>query len=104
MKSMEDMTPAEFTLADLRKAAGLSQLEVGRRMGVNQPRVGQIERDYPRVRFNVMQAYFKALGTKLYVLGAPLKDKPVSIDIPVADIAEDPRGPRDHGYRKKAAS
>lgn len=98
----DDLASAQFTLADLRKRAGLTQREVARRMGVNAPRVGQIEQDYPRVRFSVMQNYFQAIGTTLYALGSPTENHPVNVDIRVDQIAEDPRGPRDHGYRKKS--
>ena len=88
-------TTAQYNLADLRKAVGLSQMEVARRMGVNRPRVGQIERDFPRVRFNVVQAYFQALGgnIRFSLVGGP--------DVLASSIEPDPRGPRDHGYRKR---
>lgn len=100
---MNDRTNAQFLLSDLRRRAGLTQREVARRMGVNAPRVGQIEQDYPNVRFNVMQNYFQAIGATLYALGGPTEKDPVSVDIRVDDIVKDPRGPRDHGYRKKSA-
>lgn len=96
------MSDAQFTLADLRARAGLSQREVARRMEVNPARIGQIERDYPSVRFNVLQNYFGAIGVHLHALGAPTEADPVSVDVRVDRIAPDPRGPRDHGYRKKS--
>lgn len=101
---MENTTNAQFMLVDLRKRAGLTQGDVARRMGVNRPRVGQIEQDYPRVRFNVMQEYFKAIGVDLHALGAPTETDPVRVDLRVDRIVEDPRGPRDHGYRKRDAA
>lgn len=101
---MNDTTKAQFLLSDLRKRAGLTQVEMAARMGVNRQRVAQIEQDYPHVRFNVMQNYFRAVGATLYALGAPTEKDPVSVDIRVEDIVEDPRGPRDHGYRKKSAA
>lgn len=55
----------ELLLADLRRLKGLSQLEVARRMGVHKARVGQIEKDFPNVRFNVVQAYLRAIGRNI---------------------------------------
>jgi transcriptional regulator with XRE-family HTH domain len=101
---MENMTNAQFTLSDLRKRAGLTQSETARRMGVTRPRVDQIERDFPQVRFNVMQAYFTAIGVNLYALGGSTEKDPVSVDIRTDRIVPDPRGPRDHGYRKRDAT
>lgn len=89
---------ARRTLADLRKEAGMTQGEVAKRMGVNRPRVGQIEQDFPRVRFNVVQAYINALGGNVRFSAV------AGLDVLVENIDEDPRGPRDHGYRKKSGA
>lgn len=55
-------TPRPRTLADLRDAAGLSQKQVGDRMGVNYQRVGQIEARYPNVNYGTLLRYIEAIG------------------------------------------
>lgn len=92
---MSETTLATFNLADLRRRAGISQSELARRMGVNRPRVGQIEQDFPRVRFNVVDAYIRALG------GHATFSTQDGLVVRADHIAPDPRGPREHGYRKK---
>lgn len=92
---MNNATAEQFVLADLRKRAGLSQLEVARRMNVSKPRVGQIERDYPRIRFNVLESYMLALGGHIRF------SVPEGTDVRSDAVAPDPRGPREHGYRKR---
>lgn len=86
------------TLANLREEAGLTQTEVSKRMGVNRPRVGQIERDFPAVRFNVVQEYIRALGGTVRISGIG------ETAVTAYDIAPDPRGPRDHGDRTAVRS
>lgn len=89
------MTEEPMTLSSLRTAQGLSLLEVGRRMGVTKPRVGQIERDFPNVRFSVVRAYIEAVGGAVSFVG--LGGSSVLAD----QIQQDPRGPRNHGNRTK---
>lgn len=57
-------TPAKQprTLADLRKATGLTSEQVGERMGVNGQRVRHIEAKYPAVRYDTLTRYITALG------------------------------------------
>jgi transcriptional regulator with XRE-family HTH domain len=54
--------PQAKTLADLRRLAGLHQSDVAKRMGVNRPRVSQIERDFPNLQYQVVARYLQALG------------------------------------------
>ncbi|MGW3913191.1 helix-turn-helix domain-containing protein [Streptomyces sp. NPDC005070] len=90
--------PQAAALADLRKLSGLSQLEVARRMGVSKARTGQIELDFPNVRFSVVEAYIKALGGRIeFAAVGP-------VDVWADEIAQDPRGPRDHGDRTRVRS
>lgn len=91
-------TAQKSHLVDLRTKAGLSQTEVSRRMGVNKARVGQIERDYPSVRFDTVESYIRALGGDLCIFGIG------EDDVMTRDIAPDPRGPRDHGYRRRSGA
>lgn len=49
------------TLAQLRQSAGLSQSAVADRMGVNQSRVSQIEKDFPNLHYTVVANYFRAI-------------------------------------------
>lgn len=58
------------TLADLRKDAELTQQEVAERMGVNQPRVSQIERDYPNLHLTVVSSYIQAIGGQILLADA----------------------------------
>lgn len=68
--------PMPQTLAELRKAAGLSQSAVAKRMGVNQPRVSQIEKDFPNLHYLVVASYMRAItdgqGTFVTVTGQPI--------------------------------
>lgn len=86
-------TTEQLLLSDLRKRAGLSQSEVARRMGVNRPRVGQIERDFPRVRFNVLTSYIEALG------GVVAFEDALGDLFHSDQIKEDPRERRSHGKK-----
>lgn len=74
------------TLADLRRTTGLSQSEVARRMGVNQPRISQIERDFPNLHYQVVASYLRALDTAASVA---VKDTHVTLD----NLTADPRSP-----------
>ncbi|MGW1963609.1 helix-turn-helix domain-containing protein [Streptomyces sp. NPDC001935] len=90
--------PQVMVLADLRRLSGLSRLEVARRMGVSKARPGQIERDFPNVRFSVVQAYIQALGGRVeFAAVGPL-------DVWADEIEQDPSGPRDHGDRTRVRS
>ncbi|MCX3290051.1 helix-turn-helix transcriptional regulator [Streptomyces sp. NEAU-H22] len=88
----------DTTLADLRKLSGLSQLEVARRMGVSRGRPGQIERDFPDVRFAVVQAYVRALGGRIEFTAVG------GHDVWADEITQHPDGPRDHGDRTAVQS
>jgi transcriptional regulator with XRE-family HTH domain len=85
----EDPTGLPHTLADLRREAGLTKAEVGRRMSVHPSRVGQIEAHYPRVRFHSLVSYMNAIGHTIRFIGAG------------SSIAADQVGPdpRVAGYR-----
>lgn len=58
----EQTAPQPRTLADLRRAAGMSRKQVGERMGVNWQRVGQIEARYPNVNYTTLTRYIEAVG------------------------------------------
>ena len=62
------MTESTVTLADLRKSAGLTQLQVAERMGVTKGRVTQIEADYPELKYPVVARYLSALGAQVKVM------------------------------------
>ncbi|MFH9589163.1 helix-turn-helix domain-containing protein [Streptomyces luteogriseus] len=88
----------DTTLSDLRKLSGLSQGEVARRMGVTRARPGQIERDFPNVRFAVVQAYIRALGGRIEFAAVG------GLDVWADEITQHPDGPRDHGDRTAVQS
>lgn len=89
---MNDPIGKQWMLGDLRKSAGLTQGELARRMGVNRPRVGQIERDFPNVRFNVVEAYIRALD-------GDVKFAASGLEISTSAVVKDPRERRDHGQK-----
>lgn len=74
------------TLADLRRAAGLSQTDVAKRMGVNQPRVSQIEKDFPNLHYRVVASYLRALDQAAYIT---VKDTRITLNL----IQPDHRSP-----------
>lgn len=53
-------------LTALREAAGLSQRELAKRLGVSQPRIAAIERSH-NVTIEVLEQYVEALGATLEV-------------------------------------
>jgi DNA-binding Xre family transcriptional regulator len=59
----DEDTPAE-TLARARLRAGLTQAEIGQRMGISQSDVSKLERRGD-VRLSTLQAYARALGGRL---------------------------------------
>ncbi len=65
-------TPGQLAghLRALRRATGLSQKELGERLGIGQSRITRIERDPLRVNFQQLQDYLNALGVQV-VLRAP---------------------------------
>lgn len=54
-------------LIRLRRAAGLTQRDIARRMGVYQPTVSSLERGSAHLRVAALQAYARACGARLYV-------------------------------------
>ena len=53
-----------------RKATGLSQEEIGRRIGVDQSGVARLEQDPSRVSMRRFSAYLAALGYRLAIVEA----------------------------------
>lgn len=51
-----------MVLADLRRQAGLSQTQVGERMGKSQQQVDRYEAQFPNVPFNTVRRYIEAVG------------------------------------------
>lgn len=54
-----------MTLADLRRQAGLTQREVGERMGLSAGQVQRYEALYPDISFTAVWAYIEALGGRV---------------------------------------
>lgn len=63
-----DPVPVPQTLADLRRAAGLTQAQVAARMGVGDNRVNQIEATYPNVRYDTLTRYVGAIGGGIQIV------------------------------------
>ncbi|MEY8461275.1 helix-turn-helix domain-containing protein [Eggerthellaceae bacterium 24-137] len=57
-----------YELAEIRKMAGLTQTEVGERMGVSQKRISEIEHgSIESVRAGTLKRYAAALGGRLHI-------------------------------------
>ena len=56
------------SLVHLRKAMGLTQTEVARRMGVRQPMVSGLENEGSDPRLSTLQRYARAVETRLQVV------------------------------------
>lgn len=61
------MRENELTLAELRKQAGMTQLQVAEQMGVTKGRITQIEADYPELKYTVVMRYMKAIDAHVRV-------------------------------------
>jgi HTH-type transcriptional regulator/antitoxin HipB len=81
--------PAQLSshLRALRKAKGLSQAELGKRLGLSQARVARIEGDPLAISVEQLLQVFAALGVQLILqpqsaepTGAPAADKPANGD------------------------
>jgi predicted XRE-type DNA-binding protein len=68
-----------FRLAVLREQAGLSQTEVGKRMGISQPRVSQLENgELGQMEVDTVSRYVAALGGHLKIV-ADFDDHEVTV-------------------------
>lgn len=86
MTTKENQQQMPQTLADLRRARGLSQAQMAERIGVNQPRISQIERDFPNLHYQVVANYFRALDDNVTLVVG-------DIHIDLGGIQPDPRSP-----------
>lgn len=70
-----------FNLAEARKMAGLTQTEVGKRMGVSQKRISEIETgSIDSVRAGTLRRYAAALGARIrFQLEYPMPDGEIRI-------------------------
>ena len=76
------LTPAQLALhlRSLRKARNLSQAELGAKLGVNQARIGKIERDPGAVSVGQLMQVLGLLGVRLVLKdSAPTPDEAKSI-------------------------
>lgn len=63
-------TTSGTTLADLRRMAGMTQLQVADKMGCTRGRVSQVEAQFPDLMFTVVQSYLKAVGACIEFVAA----------------------------------
>lgn len=77
-------TARPYLLSDLRRAAGMTQAQMAKRMGVSEKRVSQIEARYPSVRYDTLVSYVQALGGHIQLTVGSLK---INIDQIGADAA-----------------
>lgn len=78
-----------YRLAQLRKAAGLSQSELASRMHISQPRVSKLEQgDLSQVEVGTIERYISALGGRLRLV-ADFEDHDVTVSMNELDHSED---------------
>jgi DNA-binding XRE family transcriptional regulator len=76
--------PGGTTLAEARVRAGLTQTEVGERLGIRQSDVSKLERRSD-VLLSTLRAYARAIGARLHVtLEGPADDQPRPVVLPPA--------------------
>lgn len=79
--------PPPQTLADLRRAAGMSQAQVAAKLNVGHPRISQIEAQYPNVQHARLMAYIEAIGGRVLFNIAKIGD--IATDQLVPDASRD---------------
>jgi transcriptional regulator with XRE-family HTH domain len=62
-------------LAERRRAAGLSQIEVAQRMGTSQPAVARLEAGEVDVRMSTVERYAAAVGCRLEMRLDPVPER-----------------------------
>lgn len=82
MKALPLQTPAQLAdhLRSFRKARGLTQAELGRLVGIGQPRITRIERNPDRVSVHTLLQLLTALRVR--VLLQPLESSKISPEPP----------------------
>lgn len=82
MKALPLQTPAQLAdqLRSFRKARGLTQAELGRLLGIDQPRITRIERNPGRVSVHTLLQLLTALRVR--VLLEPLEPSKISAGHP----------------------
>lgn len=82
MKALPLQTPAQLAdhLRSFRKARGLTQAELGRLIGIDQPRITRIERSPGRVSVHTLLQLLTALRVR--VLLEPLEATKISEEPP----------------------
>jgi HTH-type transcriptional regulator/antitoxin HipB len=82
MKALPLQTPAQLAdhLRSFRKARGLTQAELGRLVGIDQPRITRIERSPGRVSVDTLLQLLTALRVR--VLLEPLEATKISEEPP----------------------
>ena len=66
-------------LADLRRRAGLTQVELAERMGIAQSDLSKLERRHD-IRLSTLEAYARAIGGKLHLL-ISFPEEEVEVDL-----------------------
>lgn len=85
------------TLKELREAAGMTQMQVAERMGLNRQRISHIEAKYPAIRLDVLIRYMQAIDAHIWVAVGGLH---VDLD----DIGSDKTREATRAYLKEKAS
>lgn len=68
------MSSAAHLIRETRKASGLTQAELGRRLGVSQAAVAQLEQPGANPTVARLDEVLRAAGRRLELSGAPLSD------------------------------
>lgn len=69
MKALPLQTPAQLAdhLRSFRKARGLTQAQLGRLVGIDQPRIARIEHDPSRVSVHTLLQLLTALRVRVFL-------------------------------------
>jgi ribosome-binding protein aMBF1 (putative translation factor) len=70
----EELRSLVADLVARRRAAGMSQDEVARRMGTSQPAVARLEAGQVDARVSTVQRYAGAVGAQLHLRATPMGD------------------------------
>lgn len=77
LQQMVDLKVAGELLRQTREAQGLTQAELGERLGVGRAQISKLEKNVKDVRFSTIQKVFEALGMKTMLKIEPVGERSV---------------------------
>lgn len=82
-----EITAHERTLAELRKAKALTQVQIGAALGVTQAQVSRIEHQTD-LYLSTLQSYLEAMGGRLEVVGVFDDEEEVRVPLAIGELDE----------------